>query len=71
MCCFAKNCVLQKKVAKAIFLSVLDYGDMIYGHASAAALKALDAVYPSALGPRLTVIITASQMEKLKLVFSV
>lgn len=36
-------------VGKALFLSVLYYRDIIYMHASASALKALDAVYHSAI----------------------
>lgn len=39
----------RKKNVEADFLSVMDYGDVIYRQASAAALKPLDAVYHSAL----------------------
>ena len=36
-------------VEAATFLSVLDYGDVLYRNASASTLKALDPLYPSAL----------------------
>ena len=39
----------RKRVVESIFLSVLDYGDVIYRHASASSLKPLDSVYHSAL----------------------
>ena len=39
----------RKNVIEAIFLSVLDYGDVIYRHAAASTLKPLDSVYHSAL----------------------
>ena len=41
--------VSRKKVVEAVFLSVLDYGDVIYRHAAASTLKPLDSVYHSAL----------------------
>lgn len=44
---FPKIC--RKRVIEAVFLSVLDYGDIVYRHASATALKPLDSVYHSAL----------------------
>ena len=34
---------------EAVVLSALDYGDVVYRHASATSLKALDAAYHSAL----------------------
>ena len=46
-CCFPLFC--RKRVVEAVFLSVLDYGDVIYRHAPAATLKQLDSVYHSAL----------------------
>ena len=39
----------RKRVIEAVFLSVLDYGDVIYRHAAASTLKQLDSVYHSAL----------------------
>ena len=39
----------RKRVIEAVFLSVLDYGDVIYGKASPSVLKPLDTVYHSAL----------------------
>ena len=39
----------RKRVVEAVFLSVLDYGDVIYRDASASTLKQLDPVYHSAL----------------------
>ena len=39
----------RKTLVEATFLSVFDYGDILYRHASAAILKPLDAVYHSAL----------------------
>ena len=39
----------RKRVIEAVFLSVLDYGDVIYGKAAPSVLKPLDAVYHSAL----------------------
>ena len=39
----------RKRVIEAVFLSVLDYGDVIYGKAAPSVLKPLDTVYHSAL----------------------
>ncbi len=39
----------RKRVVEAVFLSVLDYGDVIYRHAATSTLKQLDSVYHSAL----------------------
>ena len=39
----------RKRVIEAVFMSVLDYGDTIYRHASASTLKPLDSMYHSAL----------------------
>ena len=39
----------RRRVVEAIFLSVLDYGDVVYKHATSTALKALDTVYHSAI----------------------
>ena len=39
----------RKRLIEALFLSALDYGDIIYRNASATSLKTLDAVYHSAL----------------------
>ena len=39
----------RKRVVEAVFLSVLDYGDVIYRHAAPSTLKQLDSVYHSAL----------------------
>ena len=39
----------RKQVVEAVFMSVLDYGDVIYKNATACSLKALDSVYHSAL----------------------
>ena len=39
----------RKKVIEAVFLSMLDYGDVIYGKAAPSVLKPLDTVYHSAL----------------------
>ena len=39
----------RKRLVAATFLSVLDYGDMLYMHASAQSLQALDTVYHGAL----------------------
>lgn len=45
-----KNWMLsRKRIIEAVFLSVLDYGDVIDRHASASTLKPLDSVYHSAL----------------------
>ena len=44
---FPPHC--RKMLVEATFLSVLDYGDILYMHASAATLKLLDSVYHSAL----------------------
>ena len=45
--CFPLHC--RKTLVEATFLSVLDYGDILYRYASAATLKPLDSVYHSAL----------------------
>ena len=39
----------RKKVVEAVFLSVLDYGDIIYGNAAATDLVPLNSVYHSAI----------------------
>ena len=39
----------RKRIIVAVVFSALDYGDVVYRHASATSLKALDAVYHSAL----------------------
>ena len=39
----------RKRLIEALFLSALDYGDIIYRNASNTTLKALDSVYHSAL----------------------
>ncbi len=39
----------QKRIIEAVFLSVLDYGDIVYGQAANSTLKPLDALYHSAL----------------------
>src|SRR4029434_4094635 len=39
----------RKRIIESVFISVLDYGDVIYGNASHSTLKTLDAVYHSAL----------------------
>ena len=39
----------RKRIIEATFLSVLDYGDIIYRHKGASILKPLDSVYHSAL----------------------
>lgn len=41
--------VNRKQIVQATFMSVLDYGDIIYMHASANTLKPLDAIYHCAL----------------------
>ena len=41
--------ISRKRVIEAVFMSVLDYGDVIYRNASSSTLKSLDAVYHSAL----------------------
>ena len=41
--------ICRKRIIEATFLSVLDYGDIIYQHAAATTLKPLDTVYHSAL----------------------
>ena len=46
---FSFPLISRKRVAEAVFLSVLDYGDVIYRHASAATLKQLDSVNHSAI----------------------
>ena len=42
------NLVFCKRIVEAVFLSVLDYRDVIYGRAASSTLKPLDAVYHSA-----------------------
>ncbi|KAJ8245109.1 hypothetical protein GJAV_G00275360 [Gymnothorax javanicus] len=44
---FRMSC--RKRIVEATFLSVLDYGDVIYRHAAVTTLKPLDSVYHSAL----------------------
>ena len=44
---FPPSC--RKRVIESVFMSVLDYGDVIYRHAAVTTLKALDSVYHSAL----------------------
>ena len=39
----------RKRIVESVFLSILDYGDIIYRHASVTTLKILDSVYHSAL----------------------
>ena len=39
----------KKRIIESVFISVLDYGDVIYGNASLSTLKTLDAMYHSAL----------------------
>jgi hypothetical protein len=39
----------RKQIIQSMFLSVLDYGDIIYMNAAATSLKMLDAVYHNAL----------------------
>ena len=39
----------RKWIIQAVFLSVLDYGDIIYRHAAATTMRPLDSVYHSAL----------------------
>lgn len=39
----------RKTIVQSLLLSVLDYGDIVYMHASSSTLKLLDAVYHSAL----------------------
>ena len=39
----------RKRIIEAVFLSVLDFGDVIYRHASVSTLTPLDSVYHSAL----------------------
>ena len=39
----------RRRIIEATFLSVLDYGDVVYRHAAASTLKPLDSVYHSAL----------------------
>ena len=46
-CCFTFPA--RKRIIESVFISVLDYGDVIYGNASHSTLKTLDAVYHSAL----------------------
>lgn len=41
--------ISRKRVVEAVFLSVLDYGDVIYRNAAPSTLKSLDSVYHSAL----------------------
>ena len=40
---------MRKRIVEAVFLSVLDYGDVIYGQAASSTLKPLEAVDHSAL----------------------
>jgi hypothetical protein len=42
-------CHHRKEIAQATFMSVLDYGDVLYMHGSASVLKKLDAVYHAVL----------------------
>ena len=37
--------ISRKRVVEAVFLSVLDYGDVMYRHVTASTLKQLDSVY--------------------------
>ena len=39
----------RKRIIEVVFLSVLDYGDVIYRHAASSTLKHLDSIYHSAL----------------------
>ena len=39
----------RKRIIEAVYLSLMDYSDVIYMHATASPLKPLDAVYQSAL----------------------
>lgn len=39
----------RRQIIQATFMSVLDYGDIIYMHASTATLKPLDAIYHCAI----------------------
>ena len=39
----------RKRIVQAVFMSVLDYGDVVYRHASSTTLKPLDSAYHSAL----------------------
>ena len=39
----------RKRIVEAVFMSVLDYADVIYRHAAPSTLKRLDPVYHSAL----------------------
>ena len=39
----------RKRIIEAVFMSVLDYGDVVYRHASRSCLKLLDSVFHSAL----------------------
>ena len=41
--------ISRKRLIEAVFLSVLDYGDIIYRHAAASTLKCLDSVYHSSI----------------------
>ena len=45
--CFTFNA--KKKLVEATFLSVIDYGDILYMHASASTLRTLDSVYHASL----------------------
>lgn len=40
--------ISRKKIVESVFLSVVDYGDIIYRHAAATTLKPLDSIYHSA-----------------------
>ena len=46
-CCF--TFLARKRIIESVFISVLDYGDVIYGNTSQTSLKSLDPVYHSAL----------------------
>lgn len=39
----------RRRIIEAVYLSLMDYSDVIYMHATASPLKPLDAVYHSAL----------------------
>ena len=38
----------RKKLVQATFLSVIDYGDLLYLHAASSVLQRLDSVYQAA-----------------------
>ena len=44
---FPKLC--RKRIVEAVFLSVMDYGDIIYGNAASTTLEPLNTVYHSAI----------------------